>query len=190
MDHIEAIDMAEADANAADAPTVAAQQCGLDDGELKCVNAHDRCYGGAGGPCPYCERATLAPADNGLVERLLREYADFGQRPRGYINPDGPEAADTITAQAAENERLKALLDKAVWQPMDTAPKDGTPVLLWAPDYREFASVGTWCDRVAAWDADAGMMEEGPALFDDACDGPTHWMPLPAAPTAIQEARQ
>jgi len=20
-----------------------------------CVNAHDRCYGGAGGPCPYCE---------------------------------------------------------------------------------------------------------------------------------------
>jgi hypothetical protein len=22
---------------------------------LRCVNAHDRCYGGAGGPCPYCE---------------------------------------------------------------------------------------------------------------------------------------
>lgn len=20
-----------------------------------CVNAHDRCFGGAGGPCPYCE---------------------------------------------------------------------------------------------------------------------------------------
>jgi hypothetical protein len=24
---------------------------------LVCVNAHDRCYGGAGGPCPYCEPA-------------------------------------------------------------------------------------------------------------------------------------
>jgi hypothetical protein len=23
--------------------------------EPVCVNAHDRCYGGAGGPCPYCE---------------------------------------------------------------------------------------------------------------------------------------
>lgn len=23
--------------------------------EKKCVNAHDRCYGGAGAPCPYCE---------------------------------------------------------------------------------------------------------------------------------------
>lgn len=22
---------------------------------LRCVNAHDRCYGGAGGPCPMCE---------------------------------------------------------------------------------------------------------------------------------------
>lgn len=28
----------------------------LDDAsEPKCVNAHDRCYGGEGGPCPYCE---------------------------------------------------------------------------------------------------------------------------------------
>jgi hypothetical protein len=22
---------------------------------LKCTNTHDRCFGGAGGPCPYCE---------------------------------------------------------------------------------------------------------------------------------------
>jgi hypothetical protein len=21
----------------------------------RCVNAHDRCFGGAGAPCPYCE---------------------------------------------------------------------------------------------------------------------------------------
>ncbi|MFO0449487.1 MAG: hypothetical protein ACK52I_12650 [Pseudomonadota bacterium] len=26
-----------------------------DERERKCVNAHDRCYGGAGGPCDYCE---------------------------------------------------------------------------------------------------------------------------------------
>lgn len=24
--------------------------------KTRCVNAHDRCYGGAGGPCPYCEQ--------------------------------------------------------------------------------------------------------------------------------------
>lgn len=31
-----------------------------DDDDVKCVNAHDRCYGGAGGPCPYCERPIVA----------------------------------------------------------------------------------------------------------------------------------
>lgn len=25
---------------------------------MKCVNAHERCHGGAGGPCPYCEPIT------------------------------------------------------------------------------------------------------------------------------------
>jgi len=29
---------------------------------LVCVNAHDRCYGGAGGPCPYCEPARRSAA--------------------------------------------------------------------------------------------------------------------------------
>lgn len=28
--------------------------------KLVCVNAHDRCYGGAGGPCPYCELSSQA----------------------------------------------------------------------------------------------------------------------------------
>ena len=28
---------------------------GTDDLMVECVNAHDRCYGGAGGPCPWCE---------------------------------------------------------------------------------------------------------------------------------------
>lgn len=34
---------------------------------LRCVNAHDRCFGGAGGPCPYCEvrehRTALQPTE-------------------------------------------------------------------------------------------------------------------------------
>lgn len=33
----------------------AARRKGRPRPEPKCVNAHDRCYGGAGGPCPYCE---------------------------------------------------------------------------------------------------------------------------------------
>lgn len=34
------------------------------DVEYVCVNAHDRCYGGAGGPCDYCERR-VQEVDNG-----------------------------------------------------------------------------------------------------------------------------
>lgn len=26
---------------------------------MKCVNAHDRCYDGSGGPCDYCEPVYL-----------------------------------------------------------------------------------------------------------------------------------
>ena len=32
-----------------------AQRLGTGRATRKCVNAHDRCYGGDGGPCDYCE---------------------------------------------------------------------------------------------------------------------------------------
>lgn len=34
-----------------------------DEAEVRCVNAHDRCYGGAGGPCPYCEPKRIQKAE-------------------------------------------------------------------------------------------------------------------------------
>lgn len=44
-----------------------------------------------------------------LVERLRREFADFGQRPRGFVNQDGPEAADRIeTLEREVKEAEKA----------------------------------------------------------------------------------
>lgn len=59
--------------------TAAEQQGAMDDDDVKCVNAHDRCYGGAGGPCPYCERTALAP-DNGLVEKLRAMDGNGGRQ--------------------------------------------------------------------------------------------------------------
>lgn len=41
-----------------------------------CVNAHDFCYGGAGGPCPYCEtrprKHTKATAHTPPVDSMIR----------------------------------------------------------------------------------------------------------------------
>lgn len=45
-----------------------------------------------------------------ISERLRREYADFGQRPRGFCNPEGPEAADTIDALAEALSNARAML--------------------------------------------------------------------------------
>jgi hypothetical protein len=75
------------------------------------------------------------------------------------------------------------------WQPIETAPKDGTRLLFW--DGRlKMAISGCWHDEPTrddpggydpgwAWwsaDEDLIMWDSGP---DDA---PTHWMSLPAPP--------
>ena len=81
------------------------------------------------------------------------------------------------------------------WQPIATAPRDESKMLLWCPQYDD-VRLGWWdtefrpdgwdeandrCLYVPAWTdgtvADWGM-EENQELH------PTHWMPLPSAPEA------
>lgn len=66
------------------------------------------------------------------------------------------------------------------WQPMSTAPTDGTRVMLWAGYWHNLAYVG--------WDDDEG----GPVWFngDVVVDDPEYWMPLPAAPDTAVAAEQ
>jgi len=70
------------------------------------------------------------------------------------------------------------------WQPMDTAPKDGTRVLLFHPYAGVMAGQGliitghymeTWDDdyKTSRWEWVQG----------DMVIKPTHWMSLPAPPT-------
>lgn len=61
------------------------------------------------------------------------------------------------------------------WQPIETAPKDGTRILLWGdlPDWDGcFYEVGYWDESIGGFTCDVE---------------PTHWQPLPKPP-AIQQA--
>jgi len=63
------------------------------------------------------------------------------------------------------------------WQPIETAPKDGTRIMAWWPDVVLDKSIG-----VTSWMAPVGYCihwtRDGRwSPFD-----PTHWMPLPAPP--------
>lgn len=75
----------------------------------------------------------------------------------------------------------------AGWYPIDTAPKDGTPILLaggtWGDDFRDAAKcvmVGWWevGYKFPMWNTCAA--EAGCSMFP--YSNPTHWMPVPAAP--------
>lgn len=82
----------------------------------------------------------------------------------------------------------------AGWQPIKTAPKDGTHILVWT-DASDTAYVVCWADAAkgirkyltAESGAERGwhLALDG-ELFDREHE-PTHWMPLPDAPTSQEE---
>lgn len=68
------------------------------------------------------------------------------------------------------------------WQPIESAPKDGTAFLAWRPNAGPYVARQD-CDIVhysgwggGVWEGARGYAKYGMAEL-------THWMPLPAAPT-------
>ena len=64
------------------------------------------------------------------------------------------------------------------WQPIETAPKDGSAILSWPTGsmFKDdtFSYVVRWCGWRECWIEAAGEEYQG---FE-----PTHWMPLPPPP--------
>jgi hypothetical protein len=81
-----------------------------------------------------------------------------------------------LRAQAKDYEaELVALRARSEWRPIETAPKDGTDVLVYCgPDDDPM-----W--GIASWDEDAGWV----MWWDTGMKGhtwPSYWIPLPASP--------
>jgi hypothetical protein len=70
------------------------------------------------------------------------------------------------------------------WRPIDTAPKDGTTVLVLWDD----GAVGAWWDILNARFSVIRIDRHGCGCCSSDYDKPTHWMPLPAAKAAESEA--
>jgi hypothetical protein len=67
---------------------------------------------------------------------------------------------------------------EAVQRDMDSAPKDGTPILGWVPSY--YQGKGAWV--VALWLGEKGMRDAGWMDNRAWLVKPSCWLPLPAAP--------
>ena len=68
------------------------------------------------------------------------------------------------------------------WQPIETAPKDGTPFLSYRVlrSHPDIASVRFWPDGKIG-----GLA--GGWRYDLNGNGPTHWMPLPTPPATAKD---
>ena len=73
-----------------------------------------------------------------------------------------------------------------IWQSMDTAPKDGRPVLLAWPYWADHPVIGRWRRQVTGSRRFCWMAWE--AVSDDEDEGapPMAWMPLPVLPSATE----
>lgn len=71
------------------------------------------------------------------------------------------------------------------WQPIETAPKDGTEVDVWVAD----GTGGGYRIADAYWCASRERWRFNGQIHDIAwTDDPTHWMPLPSPPLSLTGA--
>lgn len=81
------------------------------------------------------------------------------------------EARNQTRALLVAHAQALLKLAEREWQPISTAPKDGSWVLLFSPE-DVVPRVGRWCDLSKEW------------LFTH--DKPTFWQPLPAPPKEVK----
>ena len=133
----------------------------------------------------------LADVAQKFVARSSHKWDGEGAWPYEKQPREIQEAMDALAAYAEWQETRTAVL---TWQPIETAPKDGTEILAWRKDCgvlvvrwdcpedflseTELQELGKESAEAYSWfcaDFVTGARLEGSEV-------PTHWMPLPAGP--------
>lgn len=94
------------------------------------------------------------------------------------------ESGDGV-ANAAIAEAATRLEELTTWRPIETAPRDRTPILVYMPepDLGRHVHSAQFMD---AADGKRGVSLIGHHFAFDAPAQPTHWLPPPDAPTASE----
>jgi hypothetical protein len=86
---------------------------------------------------------------------------------------------NTTNAMQLQDD-LRAEAKSTGWQPIETAPKDGTQVLLWIDGIEPRPRISFWSER----GSDSGWYSVQSRHFIATIV--THWMPLPTAPRLVK----
>ena len=116
-------------------------------------------------PCPFCGGGGSLDEDAGAWAVACTVC---GIEQRWYTGGK----ADAITAW--DTRRLAASGQGVEWQPIETAPKDGTGVLGFISE--------SWIEGIFWNEEEWSYLSDGDITSHGRLQ-PTHWMPLPAAPT-------
>lgn len=138
-----------------------------------------------GGRTPLCD-------DDGRVAQLVAEVKHWKANHEEMVRrnaalrdrPDLPaDRVQAVDRLEAENARLRDLLARVQveerWMPIDTAPKDGTPIMVLRGQWMAIAWWGKTINGHMAWCHDAG--------FFPSWDLPTHYRPKPLTPAEESE---
>jgi hypothetical protein len=70
------------------------------------------------------------------------------------------------------------------WQPIETAPKDGTVIILWRGNPWNEVAMARWFEPWATWlrADDPDPICETDEMYGMGSAIPTHWQPLPEPP--------
>jgi hypothetical protein len=118
------------------------------------------------------------------VSKAALDYADkiIGAPKHGGALTIANETVAGLAQKLAEARLKLEELEKGKWQPIDTAPKDGTRVLGWcnAGNDRDCRLTMEWNADRSRWIVSLNAFWE----FD-----PTHWQPLPSPPQIMEEGK-
>ena len=123
-------------------------------------------------PCPHARSAAEFITSRAVMgrEKYGHTLADAALSAAALVRHAREEAADLLVYLTA----LEAALS---WQPIETAPMDGTEVDLWRGKHR-FPNCHHHCGEWLWWNTTS--VDDEPSWLK--VKDPTHWLPLPPGP--------